>query len=56
MRNKLKQRIGETVIANNGLKATLIDYRRSDDIDVRFEDGTIVTGIRYYKTWANKNV
>lgn len=48
MRNKLKQRIGETVIANNELKATLIDYRRSDDIDVRFEDGTIVTGIRYY--------
>ena len=25
-----------------GLKATIIAYRRSDDIDVEFEDGTIV--------------
>ena len=28
---------------NNGLMATIIRYRSCSDIDVQFEDGTIVT-------------
>ena len=32
----------ETYMMNCGLKATIIAYRKSDDIDVEFEDGTIV--------------
>lgn len=32
---------GETKTMNCGLKATIIEYRKCDDIDVKFEDGTI---------------
>ena len=35
-------RIGETNIANNGQLMTVINYRKSNDIDVQFEDGSIV--------------
>lgn len=34
-------RIGETLTMNCGMKATIIAYRSSKDIDVQFEDGTI---------------
>lgn len=34
--------IGETNIANNGMKMTIIAYRRSKDIDIQFEDGVVV--------------
>lgn len=34
--------IGQTRIMNNGMKATCIEYRRHNDIDIKFEDGTIV--------------
>ena len=37
-----KERIGQTKTMNNGLKATIIQYRSAHDIDVQFEDGTIV--------------
>ena len=37
-----KKRIGETVVANNGQTITIIEYRNANDIDVQFEDGTIV--------------
>ena len=40
-------RVGETNIANNGMKMTIIAYRRSEDIDIQFEDGTIVEHRRY---------
>lgn len=40
--NSLKlKRIGETIILNCGFKATLIEYRNANDIDVRFEDGAV---------------
>ena len=42
-----KGRIGETLIMNCGEKATIIDYRKWDDIDVKFEDGTIVKHRQY---------
>ena len=32
---------------NNGQKATIIVYRKYNDIDIRFENGTIVTSKRY---------
>ena len=41
-------RIGETIIANNGLQATIIAYRHTKDIDIEFEDGVIVTNKAYY--------
>lgn len=42
-----KIHIGETKIMNCGLKATIIDYRRSNDIDVRFENGAVITNKQY---------
>ena len=42
-----KDRTGETTIANNGMKMTIIAYRNSYDIDVQFEDGAIKKGVRY---------
>lgn len=39
--------LDETKIMKNGMKATIVVYRKIDDIDIRFEDGTIVTGKRY---------
>lgn len=38
---------GESIIAKNGMKMTIIDYRSSKDLDVQFEDGTIVRNKRY---------
>ena len=40
-------RKGETNVNNQGLKMTIIEYRKSNDIDVQFEDGTIITNRRY---------
>ena len=34
--------IGKTEIMNNNMKATIIAFRREDDIDVQFEDGTLI--------------
>ena len=51
--NKLKStRIGETVRANNGMNMTIIKYRRYTDIDIQFEDGTILKH-RNYKQFKN---
>lgn len=43
----LKNRTGETHRAKNGLMMTIISYRRSDDIDVMFEDGYIAHNRTY---------
>ena len=40
-------RIGETNVNNQGLKMTIIKYEKYDDIDVQFEDGTIVENKSY---------
>lgn len=42
-----KHRVGETNIANNGMKMTIINCRKSHDIDIQFEDGTIVYNKQY---------
>lgn len=39
--------IGKNIIATNGQLMTIINYRNYDDIDVQFEDGTIVTNKNY---------
>lgn len=38
---KKERRLGETRIMNSGDKVTIVAYRKSNDIDVKFEDGTI---------------
>lgn len=52
-----KDRIGETIRANNNQKMTIIRWRKHIDIDVQFEDGTVVTNKRYdhFKTGDIKN-
>lgn len=34
--------IGKNEVMNNGMKATIINFRREDDIDVQFEDGEVI--------------
>lgn len=48
-KNKKQERIGETRIMNCGMKATIIEYRNSLDIDIVFEDGTIIRNKEYSK-------
>ena len=38
--------INETKVMNNGMKATCIAYRLAKDMDVQFEDGTIVEHVQ----------
>lgn len=47
IKNKFKERMKETRIMNNGMKATIIAYRNCHDIDVQFKNGTIVTHRQY---------
>ena len=46
----------ETKFMNNGMKATIITYRNAVDVDIKFEDGTIVTHKQYsnFKTGGIK--
>lgn len=43
-----KDRLGESNIAKNGQVMTVIGYRKHTDIDIQFEDGTIVRNKSYY--------
>ena len=38
----IDSRIGEKNIMNCGLEATITEYRKSKDIDIQFEDGTVL--------------
>lgn len=42
MKSIKNERIGISMMMNCGMKATIIAYRNCNDIDVQFEDGTIV--------------
>ena len=42
MKVSAKNRLGETQMMNCGMEATIIRYNGVHDIDVRFEDGTVV--------------
>ena len=54
---RIKSRIGETSTALCGMKMTVIGYRTVNDIDVKFEDGTVVEhkGYREFKNGKIKN-
>ena len=45
--SSIENRVGETKIAKNGMKMTIIAYRNAFDIDIEFEDGTIVYNKQY---------
>ena len=47
--------IGESKTMNNGLCATIIEYRKYADIDVQFEDGAIVYHTNM-KRWKDCNI
>jgi len=49
------KRIGEKKMMKNGLEAEIIGYRCSDDIDVRFIDGSIVYG-RWYTDFSSSGI
>lgn len=53
--NAKNRHIGEIRTAKNGLKMTLIAYRTSEDIDVRFEDGVEVFH-RDYSSFDKGNI
>lgn len=46
--SKIVDKTGETIIAKNGLKMTIIVYRTVRDIDIQFEDGYVREHISYY--------
>ena len=48
VRSNFASRLGETVVANNGQKMTLIGYHGANNVDVEFDDGTIVYGKVYH--------
>ena len=52
---KLINRIGETSLAKNGQIMTIIACRSAIDIDVQFEDGTIIKNC-YYHLFVRANV
>ena len=41
-------RTGETRVNNQGLKMTIVAYRSNMDIDVKFEDSTVVCNLAYH--------
>lgn len=49
IKSKYHNRIGETSVALNGQKMVIINYRRSIDLDVEFDDGTKVYHVEYKK-------
>ena len=42
-----ENRLNETRVMNCGQKATIINYRNYHDMDIQFEDGTIVEHCSY---------
>lgn len=45
----MSHKIGETSVANNGMKMTLIKWNNKRNVDVQFEDGVIIKAKEYYK-------
>ena len=39
--------IGESRVMENGMRASIVAYRQTNDIDVQFEDGDLRTGVSY---------
>ena len=53
----MKKRIaaGQVKKMRNGWQAEIIEYRKADDIDVKFDSGTVVRGVTY-SDFAGGNV
>lgn len=51
----ITKRLNETITNVNGEKVTIIAYRNCNDIDVKFEDGTIVTH-KYYNVFKKGKI
>lgn len=51
---KVNDRVGEVNRANNGMLMKIVAYRSSKDIDIRFEDGTLVCNKAYNSFRAGK--
>lgn len=49
MNGNFKDRTGEVRTMNNGLEATIIEYRSYDDVDIQFSNGGIARHRRYGK-------
>ena len=47
--NYISDKIGEVTVATNGMKMKIIAYHNCKNIDVQFEDGTIVYNKTYNK-------
>lgn len=45
--NYLDSRVGEFTTASNGMRIKIIAYRSAKDIDIQFEDGTIIHNVTY---------
>lgn len=54
-KNAIKNRLGEERIMTNGQKARIIRYGNAIDIDIEFEDGTIVYN-KQYSSFVNGTV
>ena len=52
---KKDNRIGETKLMNNGMKATIVDYKRANNIKIEFEDKTIVEN-KSYRNFINGSI
>lgn len=52
--NKLKYRINETILMNNGLKATIIEYYGATNLDIQFENGAIAKNASYQNFKSGK--
>ena len=50
----IKDRTNETSIASNGQKMTIIEYIKSKDLSIQFEDGAIVYN-KDYRNFKHRN-
>ena len=55
VQNMRNERVGESKEMRNGMFATIIAYHNQRNIDVQFEDDTIVKGVRYH-SWTKGEV
>ena len=51
----IKDKIGESIINNQGLKMKIIKYNNNKDIDILFEDGIIIKN-KFYKEFKNGTI
>lgn len=50
-----EKRIGQSKVMNNGMRATIVNYQNRFNIDVQFEDGTVIKSV-VYNHWIEGNI